>query len=62
MYTVTRKGDVRKLCAPHKKALLDEQAVVILGGKQYMESLYDSIHYFLFAHGTTHESATVHGL
>lgn len=39
-----------------------EQAVVILGGKQYMETLHDSIHYFLCAHGTTDESATVHGL
>jgi len=48
--------------APHKKALWSEQAVVILGGKPYMESLHDSIHYFLCAHGTTDESATVHGL
>lgn len=48
--------------APHKKALLGVQAVVILGEKQYMESLHDSIHYFLCAHGTTDESATVHAL
>lgn len=47
---------------PHKKALLREQAVVILEGKQCMESLCDSIHYFLSAHGTADESATVHGL
>lgn len=48
--------------APHKKVLLGVQAVVILGEKQYMEWLRDSIHYFLCAHGTTDESATVHAL